>query len=410
MDSLDMPFCSYGLEVLLPVVSAKGRFMTDGIVLPANDSGEHLPPVRIAFCITDLDVGGAERMFVELVTRLDRHRWEPRVYCLSGPGALVERLQAAQIPVTCFGAQSTRHLGVVHKLTAELKSFSPALLQCFLFHANMVGRWAAWRAGVPHVVCGIRVAERRSRIPLWMDRLTQRLVDHNVCVSKAVAEFSIQKSGLNPAKVSVIPNAVEFEHFANAVALDRSRLGLSAAPLVLFVGRLDPQKSPFTLLEAFARLQKRRHDWQLLFVGDGSLRASMEKWVTQRGLNQSIRIAGWRPEIPELLKTADVLVLPSLWEGMPNIVLEAMAAGLPVVVSRVEGTEELIRDHETGVLVPPGSVVDLEQQIEAVLNDPGLSSRLRTTAQLAVQERFTMGRMVSAYEQLYIHMIEAADG
>jgi len=132
--------------------------------------------------------------------------------------------------------------------------------------------------------------------------------------------------------------------------------------------------------------------------------------VTQRGLNQSIRIAGWRPEIPELLKTADVLVLPSLWEGMPNIVLEAMAAGLPVVVSRVEGTEELIRDHETGVLVPPGSVVDLEQQIEAVLNDPGLSSRLRTTAQLAVQERFTMGRMVSAYEQLYIHMIEAADG
>ncbi len=379
--------------------------MTNGIVLPAHDSSERSPPVRIAFCITDLDVGGAERMFVELVTRLDRNRWEPRVYCLSDSGALAARLQAAEIPVICFGAKNSRNLRVIQKLTAELKTFSPVLLQCFLFHANFVGRLAAWRAGVPHVVCGIRVAERRSRVPLWLDRLTQGFVDQNVCVSRAVAEFSIHKARLKASKISVIPNAVDFDRFASAVAVDRASLGLSVAPLVLFVGRLDPQKAPFILLEAFAHLLERHPDWQLLLVGDGPLRASMEEWVTQRGLDHRIQIAGWRPDIPELLKAADLLTLPSLWEGMPNIVLEAMAAGLPVVVSRVEGTEELIRDGETGLLVTPGLPIELERRIETVLTDPELCSRLKNAAQPAVQKLFTMDRMVSAYEQLYARLI-----
>ncbi|MFM9961989.1 MAG: glycosyltransferase [Planctomycetaceae bacterium] len=379
--------------------------MTDAIVLPANDSGERPAPVRIAFCITDLDVGGAERMFVELVTRLNRHRWEPRVYCLSGPGALVERLQAEAIPVTCFGAKSTRNLGVLLKLTEELKTFSPALIQCFLFHANLVGRLAAWRAGVPRVVCGIRVAERRSRVPLWLDRLTQGFVDHNVCVSRAVAEFSIHKAKLRADKVSVIPNAVDFDRFANAVALDRAELGLSAAPMVLFVGRLDPQKAPFDLLEAFARLLERHGDWQLLFVGEGPLRVDMETWIANCGLHRSIRIAGWRGDVPAVLRAADVLALPSLWEGMPNIVLESMAAGLPVVVSRVEGTEELIRDGETGLLVTPGSVTELEQRIEAVLTERELSSRLKEAAQSFVKTDFTNELMTSSYEQLYVRLI-----
>jgi glycosyltransferase involved in cell wall biosynthesis len=238
-----------------------------------------------------------------------------------------------------------------------------------------------------------------------LDRLTQGFVDHNVCVSQAVAEFSIHNAKLKASKISVIPNAVEFDRFANAVAVDRSRLGLSAAPLVLFVGRLDPQKAPFVLLEAFAHLLERHLDWQLLFVGDGPLRASMDEWITQRGLDHRIRIAGWRPDVPDLLKTADLLTLPSLWEGMPNIVLEAMAAGLPVVVSRVEGTEELIRDGETGLLVTPGSPIELERQIETVLTDPELCLRLRKATQLAVQKLFTFDRMVSAYEQLYVRLI-----
>ena len=379
--------------------------MADGIVLAASDSGER-PPIRVAFCITDLDVGGAERMFVELVTRLDRRRWEPRVFCLSGPGALVKQLQASGIPVTCLGAKSVRNLGVIWRLASELKMFRPALMQSFLFHANLVGRLAAWWSRVPHVVCGIRVAERRSRMPLWLDRLTQVFVDHNVCVSRAVAEFSIHNSGLKAAKVSVIANGVDDQRFATATAVDRASLGLTAAPLVLFVGRLDPQKAPFVLLEAFERLIARHSDWQLLFVGDGPLRSSMTEWATKHRLNSNVCFAGWRPDVPELLKTADVLVLPSLWEGMPNIVLESMASGLPVVVSRVEGTEELIRDGETGLLVTPGSVEEVERQIEKLLVDREFSTSLAKVAQQAVFKGFTLEAMVHSYEQLYLRLLQ----
>ena len=380
--------------------------MADGIVLAANDSGER-PPIRIAFCITDLDVGGAERMFVELVTRLDRRRWEPRVFCLSGPGALVERLQASNVPVTCFGAKSVRHLGVIWRLAAELKTYRPALLQSFLFHANFVGRFAASWARVPCVVCGIRVAERRSRMPLWLDRRTQGLVDHNVCVSRAVAEFSIHDAGLVASKVSTIANGVDVPRFAAATAVDRASIGLTDAPLILFVGRLDPQKAPLVLLEAFSRLIERHADWQLLFVGEGPLRPAMTDWIAQHKLEKSIHLAGWRPDVPQLLKGADVLALPSLWEGMPNIVLESMAAGLPVVVSRVEGTDELIRDGESGLLVTPGSAEELEHQIERVLADRDFSTTLASAAQQTVFKGFTLEAMARSYEQLYLRLLES---
>jgi starch synthase (maltosyl-transferring) len=125
------------------------------------------------------------------------------------------------------------------------------------------------------------------------------------------------------------------------------------------------------------------------------------EWITARRLDANIRLAGWRPDVPQLLKAADCLALPSLWEGMPNIVLEAMAAGLPVVVSRVEGTDELIRSGETGLLVMPGSVAELEQQLEAVLTDSELSTRLSNNAQQYVNTSFTFDAMIAGYEQLY---------
>ncbi len=388
--------------------------MTGGIVASephpderrTNSSPGSLEPTRIAFCITELDPGGAERMLVELVRRLNRQRWMPRVFCLSGPGPLVESLAASNVEVTCLGAKNRWQIGVVWRLAAELRKFRPALLQCVLFHANIVGRLAAWWAGIPRIICGIRVAERRNRWPLWLDWLTQGLVDHNVCVSRAVANFSILEGGLNPSKVCSISNGVNFDRFATATAVKRDALGFANdVPLVLFVGRLDPQKAPLILLNAFEHLLQRHPSWQLLLVGDGPLRNELANWITKRSLGRSIRLTGFRSDVPQLLKAADCLVLPSLWEGMPNIVLEAMAAGLPVVVSRVEGTDELVQPHETGLLVEPNSVTDLERQIEVMLVDAELAERLARNAQQTVREQFTLDAMVASYEQIYNRLL-----
>ncbi|NQV23239.1 MAG: glycosyltransferase, partial [Rhodopirellula sp.] len=167
-------------------------------------------PRRITFLITELDHGGAERALVRIATGLDRNLWEPQVVSLSDRGALAEPLEAVGIPVTSIGA------GRVHSpiglwratigLSRCLKTQQPALLQTFLFHANIAGRLAAKRAGVPVVVSGIRVAEKRGRWRLAVDRMTDRFVDRHVCVSRSVADFSIRESGLPPSKVMVIPN------------------------------------------------------------------------------------------------------------------------------------------------------------------------------------------------------------
>jgi hypothetical protein len=152
-------------------------------------------PIRIAFCITELDPGGAERALVELVTRLDPAQFEPAVFCLGPRGALAVDLERANIPVMCLGATRARDVWILFRLRKALRAFRPVILQTWLHHANILGRIAGRLARVPIIVSGIRVAEQRSAWRLRMDRLTQSLVDAHICVSQDVAAFSKSKGG-----------------------------------------------------------------------------------------------------------------------------------------------------------------------------------------------------------------------
>ncbi len=365
-------------------------------------------PTRLAFCITDLDAGGAESALVQLATRLDRSRWEPRVYCLSGPGELVAPLEDADIPVTCLDAGSARQLGAVLRLRRELRAYRPAIVQTFLFHANLAGRIAARLAGVEHVVSGIRVAERRGRWPLRLDRWTNRLVERNVCVSEAVRKFSEEQGGLPAAKSVVIPNAVDVDHYASVEPADLWEFGITdRARTILFVGRLTPQKSPLTLLQAAEQLFPLYENLHLLFVGEGALLAELKAWVAERNLERNVHFAGRRNDVPALMRSTFCLVLPSLWEGMPNVVLEAMAAGLPVVASRVEGVEELIEDGRTGLLVSPRSDDELASALTGLLDDPEFASRLGMKAQVNSQSRLTWDEVARKYDALYRELLGA---
>ncbi|MSR58215.1 MAG: glycosyltransferase, partial [Planctomycetaceae bacterium] len=271
-------------------------------------------PTRIAFCITDLDPGGAERALVQLATRLDRGRWEPVVFCLSRPGDLVAVLKNAGISATCLGGRSAIDVGIVSRLRHEFRRFDPTIVQTFLFHANLAGRLAACWARVPWCVSGIRVAEKRARWPLWLDRLTNRLVVTNVCVSQAVMEFSAEVAGLRRDKLTVIPNGVDFASFATAAPLDLSTLGVPAGSRTLVaVGRLDRQKGLQYLISAAASLKKRHPDLHFVLVGDGPERGRLTFQASQLGLSGRIHFAGWRPDVPRVLRAASGLVLPSLW-------------------------------------------------------------------------------------------------
>ncbi|MEW4526869.1 glycosyltransferase [Maioricimonas sp. JC845] len=366
-------------------------------------------PVPIGFCITELDPGGAERALVSLVRRLDRNRWQPIVYCLSRRGPLGDDLDAAGIPLHCLDAGSSLDAGVVGRLRSRLRQDRPQILQTFLFHANLAGRLAARWAGVPIVVAGIRVAEQEKRWHLLLERLTRRLVTHHVCVSRRVADHAIREMRLDRQRVSVIPNGVEFDRFQSAGACDLSQFGIPIESRVLVsVGRLHPQKGYDLLIEAIAPLLADPPGWQLLIVGEGPARSDLERQIREAGLEGRIHLPGYRDDVPSILAAADAFVLASRWEGMPNVVLEAMAAGLPVVATDVEGIDELIVDGQTGIVCKPKTVHELRRGLERLLSRSDGGAALGVNAQLFVEERFAIESVVRMYDELYVRLLSDA--
>ncbi|MEN6450623.1 MAG: glycosyltransferase, partial [Thermoguttaceae bacterium] len=273
-------------------------------------------PIRIALCITDLDIGGAERHLTELAVRMDRRRFEPVVYCLAATpqreaASCVPTLADAGVRVHCIGGRGIwQFSAVTQRLKRLLAAERAQIVQTFLFHANIVGRIAARRAGVKRVVAGVRVAERAARWHLLVDRLTQRWVDRYVCVSQAVADFSIRNARLPAEKIAVIPNGIDLAKFP-AEPADLRALGVAAGRRVAtFVGRLEPQKGVDWLVETASRWLERLPDCDLLLVGDGPMRGRLESAAARSGVGDRVHFAGWRPDVPAILAASSLLVLP----------------------------------------------------------------------------------------------------
>ena len=363
-------------------------------------------PLRIAFCITDLQYGGAEKILCQLAKGLDRRRWKPAVFCLSSPQPLESSLRRAGIPVHCISAHHRWDVTVIPKLATAIRLFDPHVLQTFLFHANFSGRLAGRWAGVPLIVSGARVAERRFRWPMILDNLTARLADHTICVSQGVARWTHERAHWPRSRLSVIPNGVDVSAFESALPADRNALGVpDDALVVLFVGRLDPQKGLHDLLEAFAGLRKEIPRAHLLMVGQGPLQGVLQSQSANLQLQDCIHFTDWRADVANLMKAADIFALPSHWEGMPNVLLEAMAAGLPVVATRVEGSEEAVIHGETGLLVSPGDPTMLKSALIELAKADQLRVKLSETARKRVREFFTIETMIARYERRYLELL-----
>jgi starch synthase (maltosyl-transferring) len=367
---------------------------------------------RICFLITELDQGGAERALVRIATGLPRAEWDVTVICLGPEGPLAAPLREAGIPVDCLGVTSIcspRSLWrATFGLARLLKQIRPALLQTFLFHAGLAGRIAARPARVPMVVCGLRVAERRSRWRLRLDRWTDWLVDRHVCVSQAVADFSQRESRLPAGKLVVIPNGVDFDRFHEAEPADLSRFGIpDGAKVLLTVGRLDPQKAPLELVRIFAELAADHPEWHLLLVGDGLLRTELRQLIDAGGLGVRVHLAGWQADVPEIMRACDLFVLNSRWEGMPNVVLEAAAAGLPVIATRCEGVAEIIESGVSGVLVEVNQPQAMRAALESAMTRQNDATARVSRLQQIVSEQFTWQSVISRYAALYRELLAA---
>ena len=366
-------------------------------------------PVPIALVITDLDVGGAERAMVNLATRLDRRRWSPLVIALGAEGVLAGVVRRAGLPCECLGADRRRPLQAVARLARALRRHRPELVQSFLFHANVAARLAAPWAGRPWVVGGLRVAEHRKRWHLAArsaDRAAgQRL---GLRLPRACWNSAGDAGGLDPRRLTVIPNGIDPAPFDRAAPCRARRSGFPRTPTWPWpwAGSTPRRGSPTCWPPPSGSSPPTRPGtwpWR------ATARAGAGSWISSRPGRCSragSTGSGARDDVPGLLKSADVLVLASLWEGMPNVVLEAMAAGRAVVATAVEGTAELVLPGETGWLVPPEDPRGARPG--PARSRPGsrrLCRRLGRNGRARIGAEFSLDRTVAAYERLWAGML-----
>lgn len=372
-------------------------------------------PIRVMLGITDLDVGGAEKCLSELACRVDYLRFRLSVVSLAprprGDDRLVRRIAERGIPLfflDCLGLKDLPKALI--GWSRRIRHFRPDILQTFLFHANFVGRIVGRVAGVPVVISGIRVAERSAKWHLLLDAATSGWVDRYVCVSRSVADFSATAGLLSPRKIVVIPNGVEVDSDCprsriHPQPIESLRVGsedvVRRLRRVTFVGRLVPQKGVDVLLESAATWLRAFPDTTLQIVGDGPQKALLRDMADRLGIDGRVAWLGHRSDVSEILKTTDLFVLPSRWEGMPNALLEAMAAGCPVVTTDVEGVAETLGESGREQMVPPENVAALSRAIMRMLSDPNHAAELGNRNFRHVAEHFRWDRVVEMYESLW---------
>ena len=364
--------------------------------------------MRVALVITELEIGGAERALVELAIRLDRERFQPVVYCVgSRPGRGADRcvvdLEKTGIEVDFFGARGVWSFpGAMIWLRRRLMEKPAEVVQTFLFHANILGRMAARLTGRPTVVSGIRVAQHRGWGRLAIDRWTEAWVARHVCVSQEVAEFSRAKGQLTADKLVVIPNGIDVTRYPASRPVDLTGLGVPAGRrVVTFVGRLEKQKGVDWLLANAKPWLDRLLDVDLLLVGKGPEEKRLRWLASTLGISSRVHFAGWRGDVAEILAASCLLVLPSRWEGMPNVVLEAMASRLPVLATAVEGVRELLGPGAELQTVTMGDSQLLVEKLVALVNSTSLSQQLGEDNRRRVESEFSIARTVRAYQDLW---------
>ncbi len=369
-------------------------------------------PQPLALVITGLEPGGAERALTQLAVRINREKYQPFVISLqprphATKSVLVEELSAAGIAVEFLNCRSKwQFTSAIWQLSKRLKALQPVIVQSFLFHANVVAALAG-RLCSTKVVAGIRVADP-SRARQRVERLISPWVQKFVCVSQCVADFSATTARLPINKLHVIPNGVDAARFRDALPADRAALGLpSNRRFLIVVGRLDPQKGQDWLLPQLPRIFEARPEYDLLLVGDGPDRVRLQLQVDNLRLQGRVHFLGWQPNVPGLLKLSDLLLLPSRWEGMPNVLLEAMAAGLPFVSTAVEGAAEIAGITDGAQVVSKGDDERFTRRVLALTQSPILRDDLGRWNQARAVGCFSLAVIASAYEELYCQIINS---
>ncbi len=376
-------------------------------------------PIRVLQFLPVFAIGGTERQVANLTAGVDRTRFDLHVACFERRGEFLPDIEARQIPVTEYKIKRLYGLHTLRqqfKLAGYLRRHQIDVVHSYNFYANCFAVPAARLASVPVIVAAIR--DTGAYLPT-QHRAAQRLIcrlAHVVLTNASAVREWLITEGYRPEAVEVIRNGIDLARFAQPRMEGgvREELGIPKdAPVVAMLARVNRLKGAEYFIEAAGAVATRFPDTRFLVIGDALLmtdgvvgpnadyKRELEDLIRKHGLAGRVIFTGFRLDVPELLGEVTVSVHPSLSEALSNAVLESMAAGVPVVATRVGGTPEIIEDGVTGLLVPPRDSAALAHAICRALSDRGLAARMGHAGRRRIVEHFSLARMVRETEQLY---------
>jgi glycosyltransferase involved in cell wall biosynthesis len=379
-------------------------------------------PVRLLWLIDSLTVGGAEALVVPFARRLDRRRFDLTVCALStiAGNPIESRLRDAGVRVVSLGARSLRDRSAFGRLKDFVRAESTDLVHAHLAYSAIWSALLSRSTGIPSIITlhvapaasrAVQTTVRQKILTTVRDRLMRFAVNRwssrVVMVSGALRDNYARGGGIRRSKIRVVHNGIEVERFERDRAESRSRLAREfgippGAPIVVTVSVLRPGKGVNVLLEAAREIP----DAVFLIIGDGPMAAEWRQLAASRGVDARVRWAGHRDDVDALLAGCDLFAHPTLSDAFPTVLLEAMAAGLPIVASNVGGVPEIVVPSETGLLVPPGDARKLTAAIADLLSSPQRARQLGERARLIARERFSIDAWLRNLAALYDEVLQ----
>ena len=374
--------------------------------------------INLLHLINGFGIGGAEKHLLAALRRFDRGRFRIFVCSVGQGGPLQSEFEATDVPVAVFVKRGRFDLTLVDRVARFIRRERIQVLQTALFYADVIGVAATRLCSGPAVISvehashgehdTLRVSPRHILAYRW----ALKHVDRVVAVSEEIRDTVVRIRKVPPRKVITIPNGIEILPVPPGLReKTRTELGVELdQPILGIVGRLDEVKGHRVLFDAMTRVRYRFPDVVCLVVGDGPIRNDLEAEIRRLGLDRAVRFLGFRKDMQSLYAAMDALVMPSITEGLPITLLEAMAAGKTVVASRVGGIPEVVTDEETGLLVPSRDAEVLACALIRVLDCPAWAAHLGERARRRVEARHSIRAEVEKYESLYWSLLERKQG
>jgi glycosyltransferase involved in cell wall biosynthesis len=370
--------------------------MTLAEVSVATNSALALQDRRLLLLSTNLGLGGgAEEQVIRMSMGLKDRGWQVEVVSMLPPKPLPADFEKSGIPVRSLDmARGVADPRGIFRLAQLVRRFQPAILHSHMTHANLLARTARLICPIPVLVCTLHGLKMHSvgggstRLRELAHRVTDRFADLTTTICRAAANSYIEDGSVPAGKIEVFPNGVDTTRFCpNAFTRARVRrdLGIESEFVWLAVGRLEKPKAYGTMIRAFAQLHRETHpDAVLLICGNGSLEAEMKQLAQELGVGGKVRFLGLRRDIPEVMNAADGYLMSSDTEGLPMVLLQASASGIPIVATAVGGNSEVVADARSGYIVTPG-------------NPDAMAAAMQRLLDLPVAERRSMGLAGRAY-------------